>query len=373
MSLFYPLQRHGRFAVGYGLTPSLLHERYGLDYGERFHRDMAWRVGQLMEVDRAVHRDFGDIGLGFAEPFARASIEPYGHRFVPALYGCDVVYSAGEDPSSLRKAFDAEAIRALPAWNRERLEAQEPVRVVREQARWAREHCDRETAERRLGFTLHSPPLTSLQNLGSVINTAVSVFGDDALLLGLDEPELLRAFYRNVTDLMLLCLEYFPGVDGRRLSTVFVGNCTVAMISPAQYEACNLESDRRLAEHARGIGARFFVHQDSAATPHLRNYSLLGQVHGLDLGQDTDWTAAARIFPQAAATCIVFPSWIRSHSREEIRDELLRLMRAGAAFPSFTFSILELDVELAGGKIFEFHDAFRAAAGTASGTDRGAT
>jgi hypothetical protein len=370
MSLFYPLQSHGRFAVSYGLSPSLLHERYGVDYGERFHRDIAWRVEQLMEVDRAVHRDFGAIGLGFAEPFPRASIEPYGHRFVPALYGCAVAYAEGEDPSSLRVPFDPDALRALPAWNRERFEAQEPVRVVREQARWAREHCDRDAAERRLGFTLHSPPLTSLQNLGSVINTAVSVFGEDALLLGMDEPDLLRAFYRNVTDLMLLCLDYFPAIDGRRLSTVFVGNCTVAMISSAQYDACNRESDTRLAEYARRIGARFYVHQDSGVTPHLHSYALLGQVHGLDFGQDTDWAAAARVFPGAEATCIVFPSWIRSHSREEIRDELAALMRAGAAFPSFHFSILELDVELARGKIFEFYDAFREAAEKTSGSAR---
>jgi hypothetical protein len=370
MSLFYPLQGHGRFAVGYGLTPSLLHQRYGVDYGERFHRDIAWRVEQLMEVDRAVHRDFGAMGLGFSEPFPRASIEPYGHRFVPALYGCAVAYAEGEDPASLRIPFDPEALRALPAWTRERFEALEPVRVVREQAAWAREHCDRAAAERRLGLTLHSPPLTSLQNLGSAINTAVSMFGEDALLLGMDEPDLLRAFFGNVTDLMLLCLDYFPAIDGRRLSTVFVGNCTVAMISPAQYEACNQESDTRLAEHARRIGARFFVHQDSAVTPHLQNYSRLGEVHGLDFGQDTDWAAAARAFPAAAATCIVFPSWIRSHTREEIRDELAALMRVGAAFPSFNFSVLELDVELAGGKIFEFHDAFREAAEKASASTR---
>ena len=91
------------------------------------------------------------------------------------------------------------------------------------------------------------------RDLGSVINTAVSVFGDEALILGLDEPELLRAFYRNVTDLMLLCLRYFPAVDGRKLFTVFVGDCTVAMISPAQYAAFNQEPDSRLAEFAASM------------------------------------------------------------------------------------------------------------------------
>jgi hypothetical protein len=362
MSLFYPMQRFGGFGLSYGLTPSLLHAKYGLDYGERFHGDVAWRVAQVMEVDRLAFNDFGDIGVGFEEPFPRATIEPFGHRFVPALYGCPISFSSAEDPAALRRVLDPELIRGLRPWTLERLESSEPVRLVLEQARWAREHCDRAEAERRLGFTPHALPLSSLQNLGSVINTAVSVFGEDALLLGLDEPGLLSSFYENVTQLMLLCLEYFPAVDGRTLGNVFVGDCTVAMISPDQYAAMNLAPDRQLAAFAERIGARFIVHQDSGATPHLENYARLGRVQGIDFGQDTDWEAAARVFPGVEANCIVFPGWILSHSREDMQDELRRLMRAGAGFPRFSFSILELDAALAQGKAFEFHEAFRRAA-----------
>jgi hypothetical protein len=362
MSLFYPMQTFGGFGLSYGLTPNLLHAWYGLDFGERFHTDIAWRMAQVMEIDRQASRDFGQIGLGFEEPFPRATIEPFGHRFVPALYGCAIAYSSSEDPAAIRRAFDPALIRGLDPWTRDRLESSEPARVVLEQARWAREHCDRAEAERRLGFMPHALPLSSLQNLGSVINTAVSVFGEDALLLGMDEPALLAAFYNNVAELMVQCLEYFPAVDGRRLHTVFVGDCTVAMISPAQYAAMNLEPDRRLAEFAEGIGARFLVHQDSGVSPHLENYARLGQVHGIDFGQDTDWEAAARTFPGAEANCIIFAGWILAHSRAEIQEELQRLMKAGAGFSRFSFSILELDAALAAGKIFEFHEAFRRAA-----------
>ena len=61
MSLFYPMQTYKGFGLSYGLTPSLLHSRYGLDYGERFHRDIAWRTAQVMEIDREASRDFGRI------------------------------------------------------------------------------------------------------------------------------------------------------------------------------------------------------------------------------------------------------------------------------------------------------------------------
>jgi hypothetical protein len=362
MSLFYPQQSFGRFGLSYGLTPSLLHARYGLDYGERFHRDFPWRVARLQEIDRLVYDDFRSIGLGFAEPFARATIEPFGHRFVPALFGAEISYAPGEDPSSRRIPFSADAIRALAPWTRERLEQTEQVRVVLEQAAWARAHCDRAEAERRLGFNPHAQPLTSLQNLGSVINTAVSLFGEDALLVGVDEPDRLRAFYQNVTDLMLLCLDFFPAIDGRTLATVFVGDCSVSMISPAQYEACNMFADGRLCDFARGIRARFLVHQDSGATPHLPGYASLGAVNGIDFGQDTDWAAATNLFPAVEANCIIFPGWLHAHSKEDIGEELERIMSIGRQFPRFSFSLLELDAELAQGKVFEFHEAFRAAA-----------
>jgi hypothetical protein len=363
VSLFYPRQTFGRFGLSYGLTPSLLHARYGLDCGERFHRDIAWRVKSVMEVDRLVRSDFGTIGLGFADPFPRATIEPFGHRFVPALYGCDIVYADNEDPAALRVALDPDALRSLPPWTPERFRAAEAVAVVLQQARWARAHCDREAAERRVGFNPHCQPLTSLQNLGSVINTAVSVFGDAALLLGMDDPALLRGLYANITDLMLIALDAFPRADGRALHTVFVGDCTVAMISPAQYAACNSGSDRRLSQYAQSIGARFLVHQDSGATPHLLNYASLGGVGGIDFGQDTDWDEAARIFPDAEANCIIFPAWLRARSEREMQEELARLMTAGSHFPRFDFSLLELDQELAGEKVFEFHEAFQKAAG----------
>jgi hypothetical protein len=362
MSLFYPAVDFGRFSFTCGLTPSLLCARYGLDCGERFHRDIAWRIAQVMEIDRLVHADFGGIGLGFREPFPRATIEPFGHRFVPAMLGCAVAYAPGEDPACIRRPLDAEEIRCMPDWTPERFAAAQPVRIVREQARWARAHCDREAAERRLGFNPHAQPLSALQNLGSVINTAVSVFGEDALVLALDDPDLLRAFYRNVTDLMLICLDELPRDDGRRLRTVFVGDCSVAMISPAQYRDADLEPDRRLCAWARDNGARFLVHQDSGATPHLADYAALGPVHAIDFGQDTDWEKAACVFPDAEASCILFPSWLRSHSREEIREELVRLMRAGCTFPRFSFSLLEIDADLAEGRIFEVHEEIRRAA-----------
>ncbi len=369
MSLFYPTRDFGRFGLGMGLTPALLHERFGADLGERFHSDILFRVRTVMEIDRLAWESFGDLGLGYEEPFPRATVEPFGHRFVPVMYGSGCAFAAAEEPAARYRRLDPAELAGLPAWTPERFEASEPVRRVAEQVSVLRaRYDDLDGYAARMGYNPHYRPLSALQNLGSVINTAVSTFGEEILCLYEDDPGLLKAFYRNVTDLMLLCLQRFPRLDGRTLDHVFVGDCTVAMISPRQYEACNLAFDAELCRHAQSIGARFLVHQDSGASPHLANYARMvaGAAADLDVGQDTDFQEAARRFPGASVNCILFPSWIASTPMEEIRAELLRLMRAGLAFPRFTFSIFEVDPALAAGRIHEFTEVFRQCAETAS-------
>lgn len=370
MPLFYPQQRHGRFGLGMGLTARLLHDRFGLDLGERFHRDALHRIEAVMEVDRQVARELGGIGLGFAEPFPRATLEPFGHRFVPVMYGCPIRYAADEEPGVRPLPLEPAALADLPAWTPGRLAAAEPVREVLAQLEAARRRFGDvgAAARRRMGYNPHERPLSSLQNLGSVLNTAVSLHGQDVLALYEDDPRALRSLYRNVTDLMLRCLRVFPGADGEPLADVFVGNCTVAMIGPARYEAVNEPFDRELAAFAASIGARFLVHQDSGVTPHLAAYARLGAVHALDVGQDTDFETAARLFAGASVNCILFPSWIRSTAPEDLRGELERLMRIGRRFADFAFTVLEIDPDLAGGRIFEFHEAFRRAAESVSRT-----
>ena len=101
-------------------------------------------------------------------------------------------------------------------------------------------------------FNPHCRGMSSLQNLGSVINTAFSIQGQQLLLYYAVDPDAVR-LYGNITQLMLLCLDRFPKVDGWPLKDIFLGNCTVSMISPRQYAALNEGEDRRLMEYARSI------------------------------------------------------------------------------------------------------------------------
>lgn len=357
MPIVYPKQTFGRFQLGIGITYKLLHDRFGFHFGERYHRDLDYRIQTTMEIDRTVFQNYDDLGLGYEKPFPRASIEPFGHRFMPAMYGCQCGYAEDAEPWSRPRVLSPEEIESLQPWTVERFEQSEPVRAVLEQSAQLKK-CYPSSRKPDKEFNPHYRGLSTLQNLGSVINTAFSVQGDRLLLDYVDAPETVRKFYSHITELMLLCLERFPKEDGWPLTDIFVGDCTVSMISPRQYAGLNAPEDRRLMQYARSIGARFMIHQDSDVTPHLENYAGLEYVQAFDFGQDTDFEKLGRLCPQAAVNCILFPGWIAATSPDNIRTELLRLMRLGKQFPSFSFTCLELDEKLDGHVIRRFFEIF---------------
>ncbi len=358
MPIPYPMQTFGRYRLGLALTYKLVHDRFGFDLGQRYHCDLDYRIRTTMEIDRAVFDAYGRVGLGFAEPFPRASIEPFGHRFMPAMYGCESGYAPDADPWGKPRPLEAGQIEALVPWTVEHFEKSEPVRAVLGQIEQLKRHYERYRVP-ETEFNPHYRAMSSLQNLGSVINTAFSIQGQQLFLDYATEPDAVRRLYASIADLMLICLGYFPNIDGWPLRDIFVGNCTVAMISPTQYAAFNAAEDRRLMEYARSIGARFMMHQDSAANPHLAQYAKLDYLHAFDLGQDTDFERLARLMPNAEVNCILFPAWIASHAMDEVRAELLRLMRAGKAVPAFSFTLLEIDTQLGGDLLFQFYETFR--------------
>jgi hypothetical protein len=358
MPIVYPLRTFGRYRLGLGITYKLLHDRFGFDFGERYHRDLDHRIKTTMEIDRTVFGAYGDLGLGYEEPHPRVSIEPFGHRFMPALYGCPCGYADDADPWSRPRVLSAEEIDGLSPWTPQRFEESEPVRAVLSQLMQLKAHyAPYRIADRE--FNPHYRGMSSLQNLGSAINTAFSVQGDQLLIDYMNRPDLVRKLYANITQLMLLCLRRFAEEDGWPLQDVFAGNCTVSMISPRQYAALNLPEDRRLMDYARSVGARFMIHQDSGVNPHLENYTGLEYVQSFDFGQDTDFEKLSRLRPDAEVNCILFPSWIASHPPEAIRAELRRLMEAGKRFRAFTFTCWEVDVQLDGEPIRAFCEIFK--------------
>jgi len=358
MPHFYPMQRIGDFGLILAFSHKFLHEKYGVDMGQRYHKDIAFRVKATMEIDRAVYEQYGVIGLGFENPYPRVTIEPFGHRFIAAMYGCECAFSEDADvwvkPSVLKEDIDS-----MEPWTLEQFEACGPVKEITAQTRYLRDHYDLQTLRKSEGFLPHFRILSSVPNLGSVVNNGLSIIGHEFLMYYVTEPNLIKKLYANITQLMLLCLDYFPIIDEEPLKDVVIGNCSVSMLSPDHYRDCNFAYDLDLVNFAKKLGANLVLHQDSDVTAHLANYARLGYVQVVDFGQDTDWEKTARLFADTDATCILFPGWFQGHSMDDVKEELLRIMTIADSFKSFSFAIYDIDAFLGEQKIFEFYDVFR--------------
>ena len=356
MPIVYPKQSIGHFGLEMSLSYAMLNRKYGFDFGERYHLDIACRAKTGMEIDRAVFKDFGKIGLGFPNPIPRICIAPFGHKFVGAMYGCECKYAPDAEPE-LQTTYSIDTNSLLQRWDADRFERAQPVRTIISQLSHLKELY---TAYPATYDSLpHSRYMSSQQNLGSVINNAFSLIGERLFVDYINNPEFVRTFYRNLTDLMLLSMNVFQKIDGWPLKEVFLGNCAVSMISPDQYMKINYQCDRQIMGYAKYIGAKFMVHQDSDVNAHLANYANFDYLHFLDLGQNTNFEQVAKIFPNVDVSCILLPSWLQSTSVGDMKDDLDRLITVGRLFRSFSLSLSDIDFETSKEKLFSFYENIR--------------
>ena len=338
--------------------------------GEKYHLDIQHKIKTNMNIDRAIFESYGKIGLGHENPLPDVSVSPFGTIFVPVMYGCKCCYTVNADPSARKICLHDDQVNALEPWTLESFTKADPVRLIVSQIEYLKKNYDsyriappdyspHVTKTGELTTPLpHFPKMSAQQNLGSAINNAFSLQGESLYIDYITNPNVVHNLYSNITNLMLLSMNYFQKLDGWPLTDVFVGNCSVAMISPDHYNEFNYPYDLKLMNYARSIGARFMMHQDSDVNRQLKNYRRFSYLHFLDLGQDTDFEIVAKLFPDVNVNCMLFPSWIQSHSIDDIKEELRRLMSLGKSFPSFSFSLLEVDQTLGKDKIFAFVELF---------------
>jgi len=75
------------------------HSRYGLTFGERYCTDPVFRTEQDREARRLLYERFGQAGIGEKDPRPLPHLEVCGHRFLPALFGCEIVYQDDQAPA----------------------------------------------------------------------------------------------------------------------------------------------------------------------------------------------------------------------------------------------------------------------------------
>lgn len=311
--------------VSIDFSPKWFHARWGLDFGERAWRDPIRRTEQDRQMRRLMHEVYGDVGLGEADPAPRPNIEAYGHRFMSAVWGCEILYQPDQAPAALVLDNPDEQIDRIECPSVPALEITE--RALSEakllESRYGR--CD------------------GMVNWGGPLNNAVSVLGEDILAAIMLRPDAARRVLMQMTqtifdvyDTVTARVNRTPSGGKRPIGGI--GNCPVCMVSPESYRDVVLPADLFFFQGIQGRG----LHHCGAFHPYAQVYKAIGP-ESLQIGYTSDRRATREAYPQTPISLLLEASAVAGKSPAAVTD-LVQTMVAQAAPANLVIDISVIDV-----------------------------
>ena len=316
------------------------HSKYGFTFGEKYHFDPVFRTEQDREAMRLLYDRFGEAGIGEKNPQPRPHLEVCGHRFVSALFGCEVVYQDDQAPTcrhlSVASAADIAAI-PKPEW---------------ETNLWAREFRRQGSLLlKRCGFT------DAAINHGGPLNAASTMLGNAALLYLAESPEIMRHFLDAIADVCIesydrLTTEFDPkAASGREM---FIGNCPVMMISPRTYSAVVLPADLRLRQRVQKFG----LHHCGPMDLYLEAYKKLAPLEYIEVGWGSNIAAVRQAFPGTTLDLMINIYDLQNMSRSKMRELIAEMVRqAGPISCLRDVWVSDIGPEVSDEKVLDFVEA----------------
>ena len=286
---------------------------YGMTFTESLLRDPIARTELDREQRRLLYERFGDVGLGERDPQPHPAADgAYGHRFMAALWGCEICYLPDQAPAAIALPDAADRLAALQLSDFER----SPV---------ARQClAEAETLGQRYGVC------DGAINQGGPLNNAVSVLGEAILAACVSEPGVARQALMRMAEACLWVYDNLTRrIDGiaasAKRANLGLGNCPVCMVSPATYQAVVLPADLWYREHYEAL----LLHHCGVFHPYREVYKPLRPEH-LDVGWGTDLRLVRQTYPTTPLSIEIQAKALIGKSRDEL-DRMVRRLLADAS------------------------------------------
>jgi hypothetical protein len=288
------------------------HQNYGLTFGEKYHREPVFRTEQDQEALRLLFGRFGYAGIGERDPRPRPHLEICGHRFMPALFGCEIIYQIDQAPSSQHLSIGSAAdIAAI-------------LRPELATNRWAREFL-RQAHQ----LSNHYGGVDATINHGGPINVALSVLGSEALTYLVEDREVMGRFLDTITETIIesydkLTVAFNPELGGGR--HMFIGNCPVVMLSARTYRETVLPADLRFRRQVEKFG----LHHCGKMDLYVGDYRELGPLDYIEVGWGSDLALVRRAFPDAVMDLMINICDLQTMSRATMREVITEMVLKAA-------------------------------------------
>lgn len=321
-----------------GFHPSYHAKEFGVDYGERFHKDPVYRTEQGHKCAKALYDRFGEYGMGDPEPKATAisvGIQPLD--FLNGALGGKMIYNPHESVWTPDKPLEhietMEDLKKMPDidWDSNPLYL-DYWRQIDEMKKF---HPDLPVTsiqgvghdEKSCSFVMHTP-----------YTTAFRLFGDRIFELMLLDEELANGIfdylmrqYLNLWDDICKRMEWTE-----EKQNLHFGDCAATMLSPSLYEKFSLPLYQKLMENYKTCT----IHSCGPSTHLLDLFAEVPNAKVLQLGAGTELKDVRKKFPDSHISAYFASPEILHGTPDSIEKKLWKMAE-----------ILESDFDINGSSV----------------------
>jgi hypothetical protein len=295
-----------------GFTPNWFRTALGIDFGQKWHTDPAYRRETVLQMRAELRRRFPGSKIGWIDrPDKPLDLLTglYGGNVVAMIYGVPAIYAADNWPNCEHKYFSDEAADNLEPPD---LDENPVFQDIMRQVDWI------EQSEGEIhGFL----------NWQGILNNAQRLRGEKIFFDLMDNRQRCQRLFECIYSTMSEAIKRLherqkkSGVD---VNFMTVSNCLVNMISPQQYSDFFLPYDQRFAEEFGSIA----IHNCAwNADPYVEAYSKVGNLGYVDMGMSSDMARARQMIPNARRALMYTPMDLANKQWDQIRADIEKIAR----------------------------------------------
>jgi len=276
-----------------GFTPNWYHQSLGIDFGEKWHTDIAYRKQSLTEMRIEIDRRFPGNRIG--------KNDGEFPDLLTGLFGaCSVaaIYEKEQWPISEHVNISDEELSTIKPPD---LASNSFFQSILKQVDW---------------IARNEGKVYGFINWQGVLNNAQRIRGQEFFMDFYMNPDGVKNLLDCVSATMIdaaKILQRKQRESGIEFTFFTVSNCLVNMLSPELYNEFILPFDQKIAKAFDTIG----IHNCAwSATPYLDDYAQVPKVGYIDMGMDSDLEKARRLFPETRRANVA------NKTPEQIRNDM---------------------------------------------------
>lgn len=292
-----------------GFAPSWFYENYGIAHGEKYCKDIEYRIAINMEKSRILYDRFGFLGLGSKDPKPEYSAGIYVGFIHSQLFGAKEKYRDDMDMHIEPMNLDEDA-----CWKLKPIEniAEAPVvkDVLMNQVKYL---------ESKYNWKWTSSG--DWHSIGGVLNVALDIRGNQILEDVIVRKDLAKHIFYVISETLVKYADFECKMWGHRPRYSAISNCSGCNISPIAYRDMLFACDEWISAKYDGLSIH---HEGGRIDNYIEIYSRHPKIVAIDVSFDSDVEMIRRYLPaeQVHVNLYLHPIFIKESKPDVIINTL---------------------------------------------------